>query len=133
MASARSILGLSVAAGLTAWLALAPRCGLAYDGCCCCYVCYGTPIVSALDEPLRCYFVPRQPGWPETDYCYRVEGPKPCPGCGPGGGNEMDAPCGGGELPFPQELAEHFTPWEFERLGQIPGDSLLEASPVPSR
>ena len=30
--------------------------------------------------------------------------------------------------PLPPELVDHFTPWEFERLGEIPGDPLLEAA-----
>jgi len=124
--SRTTILGVFLANALAAWMALRPQAALAFDGysypyypgyCCACgYVPCG---ISALDEPLRCYFVPRRPGWPENDYCYRVAGPRPCP-------------CPG-EAPFPDELACHCTPWGFERLGQIPGDALLDAGAAASR
>src|SRR5690554_5711593 len=64
-----------------------PQCAAAYDGYaygCCpgpgrCGWCYSSPVISSLDQPLRCFFVPRRPGWPDSDYCYRVAGPRPCP------------------------------------------------------
>ena len=119
-------IGLFVAIALATWVALRPQAatafegyyGLFYPGCCygCCYLPPGN---SALDEPLRCYFVPRRPGWPESDYCYRVAGPRPCPCAGDG--------------PVPEELACNFIPCEFERLGHIPGDALLDAGAAASR
>jgi hypothetical protein len=85
------------------------------------------PRVSGLDCPLRPYFVPRRPACGGHDYRYRVEVADPCSctACGEFA-NEVDQAAG---FPYPAELGEEFAPVEFERLGQIPNDSLLEAVP----
>ena len=84
--------------------------------------------ISALDVPLNWYFMPRRPGCARHDYRYQVEMPEPCPvslcGCGP----HVDGPQFSDGSPVATELLDGFTPLGFERLGQIPNDSLLEAA-----
>ena len=125
----RGILGLSAAVALAAAVILIPPTVAVGGGP---YVavrerCCGWLLSrnSALDAPLRPYFVPRCPAWGGHDFCYRVDAPKPCLGCPMG---PADGECCPGSQPYPPELACIFDPAEFQQLGQIPNDYLLEAA-----
>jgi hypothetical protein len=86
---------------------------------------------------LRWYYVPRLPAWGWHDYHYRVKVPEPSGTCGADCGNCCgtcgDETCLAGGCAIPPEAATAFEPWEFEQLGQIPNDSLLEASSPATR
>ena len=122
MARLRKVLALTAALGL--WSV--PSWGYG-PGCSGCWPCLYYPGISALDTPLRAYNMPRCPARGGNDFRYQVEMPTDCQSWGPhrgSAGNEAMIE----ELPFPAELAGPFAPLKFERLGQIPNDSLLDGS-----
>jgi hypothetical protein len=83
---------------------------------------------SALDTPLRWYFMPRQAGCAYHEYQYRVETATAVPTCcgrqGAAGGL-TELPAAG---PYSPEIVDLFGATGFVRLGQIPNDSLLDAA-----
>jgi len=93
-----------------------------------CWAILAPTRVSPLDLRLRPYYIPRTPDWGPHEYCYDVKDPAPCSGCGPACCG--DGSCLAGGCPYPPEAALGFEPCEFETLGQIPNDSLLEAAAV---
>jgi hypothetical protein len=86
---------------------------------------------TSLDRPLRPYFVPRRPAWSGSEYRYSVRQFEPFCGGGAGCCTSVDGPCFGGCDTIPPESAYAFDPWEFEHLGQIPHDLLLDAVASP--
>jgi hypothetical protein len=90
---------------------------------------YPPPLArSALDVPLNWYFMPRRPGCARHEFRYQVEMPEPCPARLDGCGRDAGEPCCTDGLAVAPELMDGFVPLEFERLGQIPNDSMLEAA-----
>lgn len=86
--------------------------------------------ISALDCPLRPYFIPRRPAWGGHDYRYRVTIADPCFATGGGCGDLTDEVGQADSFTYPAELGEEFAPVGFEKLGQIPNDSLLDSVPA---
>jgi hypothetical protein len=100
-----------------------------YHGCCgCCYLIFGPPLPSALDTPLRCYFVPRRPAWGGQQYRYRVKPQEDFCACGPDGGT--NGGYAAGKIGLAPELYDGFAPMQFEQFGQIPNSSPRELGPV---
>jgi hypothetical protein len=118
--------GIAWAAGTVMLLASVCETQGAWSGM---YGCYGPPcVVSPLDMPLTPYTMPRRPAWGGSSFAYHV---KPSPQyqlCGCGWANEDAA--GGSRLPYPAETADSFLPVRFERIGEIPHESLLGAGPI---
>ena len=94
-------------------------------------------LCSALDMPLRPYFMPRRPAWGPHDYRYNVKEPEPCCCGGPGGCGpwcaDGEGPCQQADARIRPKPLSAWIRWEFENLGQIPNDSLLEGVVAPRR
>ena len=85
---------------------------------------------SPIDLQLRPYYIPRTPAWRPHDYRYNVKEPVPFCGCGPCCAIDVGS-CPAGGCSYPPEAAAGLDPGEFENLGQIPNDSLLEGTVAP--
>jgi hypothetical protein len=92
-----------------------------------CWAILAPTRLSPLDLRLRPYYIPRTPDWGPHEYRYDVKEPTPYCGCGPAC-TSGDGPCLFGGCSYPPEAAAGFDPCEFETLGQIPNDSLLEGA-----
>ncbi len=85
---------------------------------------------SPLDLQLRPYYIPRTPDWAPHDYRYDVKQTVTCCGCGPACG---EGSCLADRCSYPPEVAIGIGPSEFELLGKIPNDSLLEGAAAAPR
>jgi hypothetical protein len=123
--------------GLIAVLALAaiaPAAAGQYVGRCGgdCSALLAPTRLSPLDLRLRPYYIPRTPDGGLHDYRYDVKDPARfcggCGGCGSGCSSSGDGACPTDRCSYPPEAAAAFDPCEFEVLGRIPNDSLLEGA-----